>query len=393
MTSQSSNNYTIEDIYRGVINDVVNQVREAFLDESVDIDVLQQLKKSWETKVNESGALCLDGVKNLPPPAIRQAPSRQPPMKSTTSDSTISTNIITEQVDNSNSSRKMASIIQLPSSYMPTERRVISVKSGAAMNPNATHISQAAQLLSTLSENSSSSSPTYQLVSTETVTNGLQQYTLMPMQGAPNVMIVSGSNQQFLQGTSIQQPIFSTVRQHQPKIVGTKTEPTSSYNINQLDGTGTVILLPNNDKKNQIGNENKASSTTIEKSDAVKRLTRKMKKIPQLDGGPGMTDSSSESDVDEDNDDPLNRFASFGGNDKPDSDEVVDVDEEPLNSDDDQSDDEDLETLFDADNVVICQFEKVHRARNKWKFVLKDGIMHIKGKDYCFQKGTGEAEW
>jgi len=33
--------------------------------------------------------------------------------------------------------------------------------------------------------------------------------------------------------------------------------------------------------------------------------------------------------------------------------------EVPLNSDDDQSDDEDLDTLFDADNVVVCQFEKV----------------------------------
>jgi hypothetical protein len=34
-----------EEIYRGVISDVVNQVREAFLDEGVDIEVLQQLKK------------------------------------------------------------------------------------------------------------------------------------------------------------------------------------------------------------------------------------------------------------------------------------------------------------------------------------------------------------
>ncbi|KHJ94396.1 hypothetical protein OESDEN_05675 [Oesophagostomum dentatum] len=69
------------------------------------------------------------------------------------------------------------------------------------------------------------------------------------------------------------------------------------------------------------------------------------------------------------------------------------VEEDPLNSGDDQSDDEDLETLFDADNVIMCQFEKVHRARSKWKFQLKDGIMHIDNKDYCFQKCSGEAEW
>ena len=34
----------IDDIYDGVINDVINGVREAFLDENVDVDVLQQLK-------------------------------------------------------------------------------------------------------------------------------------------------------------------------------------------------------------------------------------------------------------------------------------------------------------------------------------------------------------
>lgn len=68
-------------------------------------------------------------------------------------------------------------------------------------------------------------------------------------------------------------------------------------------------------------------------------------------------------------------------------------DEDPLNSNDDQSDDEDLETLFQADNLIVCQFEKVNRARTKWKFTLKDGIMHLNGKDYCFQKAVGEAEW
>lgn len=35
------------------------------------------------------------------------------------------------------------------------------------------------------------------------------------------------------------------------------------------------------------------------------------------------------------------------------------VEEDPLNSGDDQSDDEDVERLFEADNVVMCQFEKV----------------------------------
>lgn len=117
-----------------------------------------------------------------------------------------------------------------------------------------------------------------------------------------------------------------------------------------------------------------------------------MLKEIQLDGGGGgMSDSSSDDEV-EDDDDPLRRIADRMGNGEvEDGDQVAE--EEPLNSEDDQSDDEDLTQLFDADNVVMCQFEKVNRARTKWKFQLKDGIMHIDKKDYCFQKCTGEAEW
>jgi len=67
-------------------------------------------------------------------------------------------------------------------------------------------------------------------------------------------------------------------------------------------------------------------------------------------------------------------------------------DEEPLNSGDDVSD-EDPTELFETDNVVVCQYDKITRSRNKWKFHLKDGIMNLQGKDYVFQKAVGDAEW
>ncbi|CAH8439253.1 unnamed protein product [Schistosoma haematobium] len=69
-----------------------------------------------------------------------------------------------------------------------------------------------------------------------------------------------------------------------------------------------------------------------------------------------------------------------------------DEEEEPLNSEDDVSDEE-PEVLFESDNVVVCQYDKIHRARNKWRFHLKDGIMSINGRDHIFQKAVGEAEW
>lgn len=47
--------------------------------------------------------------------------------------------------------------------------------------------------------------------------------------------------------------------------------------------------------------------------------------------------------------------------------------QEPLNSDDDPSDDEDAETMFEVDNVVVCQFEKVappHEVFTPYAFAL-----------------------
>ena len=36
---------------------------------------------------------------------------------------------------------------------------------------------------------------------------------------------------------------------------------------------------------------------------------------------------------------------------------------------------------------------QVCRVKNRWKFLLKDGVMHINGHDYIFNKSTGEADW
>ncbi len=36
---------------------------------------------------------------------------------------------------------------------------------------------------------------------------------------------------------------------------------------------------------------------------------------------------------------------------------------------------------------------QVYRVKSKWKFMLKDGIMHVNGHDYVFHKVAGEADW
>ena len=48
-------------LYHSVINDVISSVRDSFLDESVDENVLQELKTLWENKLTAS--------KTIDPPA------------------------------------------------------------------------------------------------------------------------------------------------------------------------------------------------------------------------------------------------------------------------------------------------------------------------------------
>ncbi|KAM9847520.1 TFIIA-alpha and beta-like factor [Aulostomus maculatus] len=68
------------------------------------------------------------------------------------------------------------------------------------------------------------------------------------------------------------------------------------------------------------------------------------------------------------------------------------VEEDPLNSEDDVTE-QDIPDLFDTENVIVCQYDKIHRSKNRWKFLLKDGVMCYGGRDYVFSKAVGEAEW
>ncbi|CAM0146266.1 unnamed protein product [Urochloa decumbens] len=85
------------------------------------------------------------------------------------------------------------------------------------------------------------------------------------------------------------------------------------------------------------------------------------------------------------------------GTPKPRNDAVDDDDEPPLNEDDDDDDElDDLEQGEDEPNtqhLVLAQFDKVTRTKNRWKCTLKDGIMHLNGRDVLFNKATGEFDF
>ncbi|KAK8064822.1 hypothetical protein PG994_007460 [Apiospora phragmitis] len=78
----------------------------------------------------------------------------------------------------------------------------------------------------------------------------------------------------------------------------------------------------------------------------------------------------------------------FDGGDDEEDDEAINSD---LDDSDDNGDEEDDDE--DGGQIMLCMYDKVQRVKNKWKCVLKDGVLSVNGKDYVFHKATGEYEW
>ncbi|KAJ2864114.1 transcription factor IIA subunit alpha [Coemansia aciculifera] len=117
--------------------------------------------------------------------------------------------------------------------------------------------------------------------------------------------------------------------------------------------------------------------------------------VGQVDGASDDEDEDEDDEEDDNNNanshvDDRHRapIATFGSG-------KVEAPEDAINSDlDDTDEEDDIENNNEeSDHVVLCQYEKVTRSKNKWKCVLRDGIMLINGRDYLFQKATGEFEW
>jgi len=127
----------------------------------------------------------------------------------------------------------------------------------------------------------------------------------------------------------------------------------------------------------------------------VGRNDQQQQRIPQLDGPSSSSQDSS---------------GSSAGSPSPPSRSVplpsvqveaanAENDDAAIGSDLDDSDDDDNlaggadDPVGGAKDIVFCTYDKVQRVKNKWKCVLKDGMVHLNGKDYLFSKCTGEFEW
>ncbi|XBW36478.1 hypothetical protein QEN19_002056 [Hanseniaspora menglaensis] len=152
------------------------------------------------------------------------------------------------------------------------------------------------------------------------------------------------------------------------KLVDSKTVPKFSwqddedYDYEEDEQQEQNYNSENNDASNTKKEENELDKITTE--DEIKRLEKIKKEQKNLKQTALLDNEEVNSDLD-------------------------DSDDDYLNTDDDIEDNNNEEN----GNIILCQYEKVVRVKNKWKWVLKDGVVSCNGKDYCFKKATGESDW
>ncbi|KZV66660.1 TFIIA-domain-containing protein [Peniophora sp. CONT] len=130
------------------------------------------------------------------------------------------------------------------------------------------------------------------------------------------------------------------------------------------------------------------SGSSVVKGKAAERLRGGAGVIPQLDGSSSGSSASPPPPTLHSAHPSLAAAAPAANNGA--------VDDEAINSDLDDSDTDGNDDEDDGGvtgDIMFCTYDKVARVKNKWKCVLKDGMVSIDGRDYLFSKCNGEFEW
>lgn len=319
-------------LYNTVVDDVIAGVRDCFLDDGVDEQVLQELKQLWKTKLQASGA--------MDPPALE--PAMPPPPVLQNFQKANGSNVLPKR----NIDPHMAQGTSQQNSgveHGPPASNIAGTHPHHVLDPNNKVPVQLTLPAQPGVPGSQPRSFTIQIPASALNGNKLHQVLTGPIINA------TISLPQPLAATLLQQHINSALAGQQ----------------NEFDGGGG----------GRSGAAPFSLDGALDSSD---------------DEGSNVGDGSEDGAGDDDEDEES--AEERAEEEEEERDESGGAEEEPLNSGDDVSDEEPGD-MFDTDNVVVCQYDKITRSRNKWKFYLKDGIMNLAGKDYVFQKANGDAEW
>lgn len=322
---------TVMKLYNTVVDDVIAGVRDCFLDDGVDEQVLQELKQLWKTKLQASGAM----DPPQPEPAIPPPPVLHNFQKAN------GNNVVPKRAETHLGQQGSSQNSGVEHGAPPSN--LAGAHPHHVLDPNNKVPVQLTLPAQPGVPGSQPRSFTIQIPASALNGNKLHQVLTGPIINA------TISLPQPLAATLLQQHINSALAGQQNEFDG--------------GGGGRSGAAP-------FSLDGALDSSDDEGSNA----------------GDGSEDGAGDDDEDEES------AEERAEEEEEERDESGGAEEEPLNSGDDVSDEEPGD-MFDTDNVVVCQYDKITRSRNKWKFYLKDGIMNLAGKDYVFQKANGDAEW
>ncbi|KAI8370922.1 transcription factor IIA, alpha/beta subunit [Blakeslea trispora] len=360
-------NAIVSNVYRFVIDDVINQVRGDFEDMGIDDSILQELQRSWESKVarsrvanfgfKDNGYYEEDNGAVLNETQTAGGPSNVP-------------------VSQGND----PAVLQYPSDY-PLNTAPPSAASLANLAATATAVAQGNRNL----QYGLSLPPPTAATNNNNNTNTMNRMIPDPSTLVNQYPIINSNHKPSNNLSDLQLPGISNNRpnNHLPQNDGAHDD--DLLTTEEIDRRIHAIIQENtteDDKEEEISLSFTASTMSGEPlaldslPESVKALIRdaKSKKcqrmIDQLDG-------------ESDNAQEASAQASSTGN------------EDDINSDLDDSDDNDEEGEGgeEIEHIILCLYDKVTRTKNKWKCILKDGIMLVNGRDYLFHRANGDFEW
>lgn len=364
-------------MYKWVVDDVVKNVREEFLNEGVDAHILEELKHLWESKIVNTGALARPSkhaAADPPTPAhhreagkqTHHASPQQPPQQQQRAASHHTTPQSTTQVE-------VAVLPQGPRVQTSSSSSVaMASSSGQFTLPGGSPQGVAAQFIPPVMVGSNSAT-----ASGLAAAAGAQSIPMMVQVQTPQGPVMIPIQQL----VALQQRQQQLMNQRQPP----QQQRLPAQQLDQTDGLPPLVAASSDvglsQKRDQESDAPKCSATQEDSPSVlpVGVAHRPTRVLVQLDGTGGVSSSEEESEENDESSDE-------------DVEEEAGPEDDPLNSDDDAGS-ENNEEEGEVESTIVCQWEKVYRVKAKWKFQLKDGIMHVGGHDYVFHKASGEADW
>lgn len=423
---------TVQFVYKRVIDETIKNSRESFLNEGIEESVLQELRTLWESKVSATRAVepALNPPDYIPRGQIYKYNYRNQPQPGIIGGRSISqgTNVAgsSGSYQSTNLSAFLPQSMQQPQTITARQQPLAMRQQPLAMRQQPLTVRQqplAARPPSLLNMSGSS-------IPSSSTAPQFAQSVPFPSMGGVTTAEPSSAPQQF--APTIPFPSLSGVT------TVTKKEFNDASNSIQVDGCSELPICSDaswerletdktsSDVKETTNNQTIArtsgknnatyNSNSGKQKAAIHRVQQGGKRpqqrgrrvrgsciVLQLDGGMDSDDDAgefvdseeSEEEENEDTDEEIDVGVDRAGYDLPDDMDKPSSpveDDEPLNSDDDDSADESVE-FEKTDNVVVCLFDKISRTKNKWKLYLKEGVMNIAGKDHVFQKAIGDGEW